>query len=276
MNSYIVFCCVHCQDETKVLKLYSNAKDVYVHWNDLHTNKQAPLPFQFDVDKLTACFYCNIISSYQGLRTHFRENHPNRTFACVSVAIRKQCGICDLLIDAPVDEHFAKLHDDMLQMDIFSPFRLTGALFDELLAINIQSKVKCAYPDCKEVFDSINAFQKHKTDTGNDKEQHLFCQQFRDFSIQTFVDCCKMFLHPTEYLKHLNDHNMRSDCGACEFGSDVISIIAHHEHSVHGIVNAFEQRYLDHLKVYNGNYWRTKVFFGNGLVLHKYNLLEEM
>lgn len=272
LNSDIVFCCMHCQDEIKVPKLYSSAKDVYAHWNDEHTKKDDPLSFRFYVEKLTACFYCNIIGTYQGLRKHFQEIHPNTPFAIVNITDRTKCGICDRF-DGRIDEHFQKKHNILVQLNIFNPFRLTDACFNELLAINIHMKYKCVYPECNKVFDSKNALQKHKIDIHNDGSHHSYCQTFRDLSIQTFVDCCKIFLSSTEYLKHLNDHRMQYDCGVCEFSSDEISIISHHEHTVHGIVNAFKQRYLDYLNVAHTNYWRTKILFGNGLVLHKYNLL---
>lgn len=272
LNSDIVFCCMHCQDETKVPKLYSCAKDVYVHWNDEHIKKEDPLSFRFYVDKLTACFYCNIIGTYYGLRKHFQEIHPNTQFAVVNIRNRTKCGICDR-IDGRIDEHFQKVHNMLIQMNIFNPFRLSDACFNELLAINIHMKFRCLYPDCNNIFDSKNALKKHKIDIHNNDSRQAYCQTFRDLTIQTFVDCCKIFLSLNEYLKHLNDHRMQFDCGACKFSSDDISTISHHEHTVHGIHNAFKRRYLDYLNVAHVNYWKTKISFGNGLVLHRYNLL---
>lgn len=272
LNSDIAFCCMHCQDETKVADLYSSAKDVHIHWNAMHTKGDASLSFRFYVEKLTACFYCNIISTYQGMRKHFQECHPHTSFAIVNIAIRNKCGICDQ-IDGRIDAHFEQAHDVLFLMDIFNPFRLTDACVDQLLAINIHLKVMCMYPECKKVFDLRSALQKHKIDMHNIESPYSYCQTFRDLTIQIFVECCQKYLSPTEYLKHLNDHRMRYECGLCEFGSDEISIISHHEHTVHRVVNAFKQRCLDYLKMLHPNYWRTKILFGNGLVLFRYNLI---
>lgn len=145
-----------------------------------------------------------------------------------------KCGLCPNREQKELVKHSESVHQLMHKTDLFSPITLAKDILKKLLNIRGHKKWKCGH--CGEVFESKNDFKDHY-DRIHDSLEYFEEKFYDNTSVHLLSGCCEMKLDPSELIDHLKQHHITSKCLLKQF------------------------------------YWRTKVVFGNGLVLNKHNLL---
>lgn len=265
----LIYCCVHCQDENPFSALYNSPEEVYNHWNAMHTTESNSKPFQFYATEPIRCYHCNVISTFTGLKSHCIVEHPGKPIVFLNHLNQKQCGICPYTGGSMV-QHFETEHKLILQTDIFSPICLSDECVNKLNAIDVHTKFKCC--PCSEVFETDRDLRTHHAHM----HPTIECNnqtRFIDRNVMVYVDCCQMELMPINYLNHFLYHIMNFTCPNCNFTATTLSDILCHDLHVHKEIDVAGQRFALYYDLALMHHLRTKIFFGNGLVLVNHNLL---
>lgn len=259
------FCCVHCQDETNSCESFESIADLYAHWLTLHGTR----PFQFYINSLVACFYCETVGLYRNIIEHMIQNHPDDTKIIVNPKNRSYCSVCHYKGD-DLNQHFANMHDIILQTNVFSAVCLPDDTLMDLLAFDVHKKKMCGY--CDEVFESKPLIEEHQSILHASKKA-FFTEFFDDESAYLICGYCKCQIRRSKYLSHVDQsHVYKFNCTKCAFDTSKLSALIDHDKEVHHLnsLNFHCSEFMDLLKKH---YFETRIVFGNGLVLNKYNLL---
>lgn len=189
--------------------------------------------FRFMVEPLAQCHYCKCISTFEGLKIHHTEKHSMVPFAIRNLIDRSKCGLCLSNRNGAFVSHFENDHSKLLKAKLRNPIALDNDTVENLLKVKGRKKRKCQH--CAEIFESKSDFKYHHA------RKHPLAdastEKFYDYEVNHLITgCCAETIKPAELFDHLNAHDLSSK---------------------------------SQLKEY---YWKTKIVFGNGLVLNKYNL----
>lgn len=265
----LMYCCVHCQEKTNHSTLFSSIEDMYGHWLTTHTDMPNVLPFRFYVTEPMVCYRCGVMSTFSGLKTHFATEHPNESIVLHHHSNRKKCALCPYTGDL-MAQHFENEHKLIVQSDVFNPICLTEECLNRLIAVNIHKKTKCIH--CDDAFETDAELRVHLTRSHPTMKQESQ-NRFADQNVVVYVDCCQVKLTPINYLNHFLGHIMNFNCSSCPFTAQTISDIVCHEAHIHNRIDTVMERCAMYLDLARLHHFRTKILFGNGLVLINQNLL---
>lgn len=253
-----VFYCYVCYENGGQFVGYANSQDVFGHWFSTHSE-----PFRFAKAQIAKCLHCDLMGTYQGLNWHHIQAHPNETFAMVDVIIPDKCGLCQH-IGQKLDEHFEHQHKSI---EVFCPIPLSNASLKEVIDMKGQKKRRCEH--CNEVFETKNEFKMH-----HEVKHPLFKAKSYKFydnkTVHMITGCCRKRINPDELFGHLIDHKFPTRCSECSFATSDLIELKTHTFSHHDSEINIELMYFQMLEPF---FWKTKVIFGNGLVLNKHNLV---
>lgn len=227
-DQYLLYYCGHCNDST----IFIDADEVYDHWLDNHNEEGKP--FRFCVAQLAQCHWCEVFSTFEGLKKHQMEQHSASAFIVKDFIDQSKCGLCLADGDGSMQTHFENNHQTVLKAELFSPIPLSNYILQKLVYVEGQKKYKCGY--CAEIFETKDEFQSHHS------KKHFLAEPdseklYDNQSMHLIAGCCGAKLEPKKLFGHFKKHKIMSEV---------------------------------RLTMY---YWETKVVFGNGLMLNKQNLL---
>lgn len=197
------------------------------------------------------------------------ESHPDDPKIIVNPKNRNYCSVCHYKGD-DLMEHFENLHDIILQTNVFNAVCLPDETLVNLLAFDVHKKQLCGY--CDEVFESKSLIEEHQSIFHGTKKA-LFKKFFDDESAYLICGYCKCQLRRSEYLSHVDlSHTYKFNCTKCTFETSKLNELIDHDKEVHHLnsLNFHCSEFSDLLKKH---YFETRIVFGNGLVVNKYNLL---
>lgn len=197
------------------------------------------------------------------------EHHPDEPKIIVNPKYRNYCSVCHFKGDN-LKQHFDDMHDIILQTGVFNAVCLPDATLMDLLAFDVHKKQVCGY--CDDVFESKTLIEQHQS-IAHATKKPLFTEFFDDENAYLICSYCKCQLRRSEYVSHIDlSHTYKFNCTKCIFEtSDLIALIDH-DKDVHHLnsLNFHCSEFSDLLKKH---YFETRIVFGNGLVVNKYNVL---
>lgn len=266
-DRFMTYSCYQCY-ENKNRFICGTPEKVHEHWLENHSGH----PFRFYIETLVQCNYCDTISTYNGMLQHIKDHHPTSQICFVDVNVYNKCPLCHYscnINDLP--KHFKKEHSLILEVKTISnPNRLTEEQFQQLLKIDVHKKPMCDL--CGEIFDIEEVYHahhklKHRSDVK--RTRNVIDNSFRGF-IST---CCDKFIAPQDFFNHLNEHSFEFTCNECNLKMPRLEDAAQHDLIKHKNNKPLELRCLMLNRTLRKTFLRTKLFYGNGLVLYKHNLL---
>ncbi|XP_031639061.1 zinc finger protein 271-like, partial [Contarinia nasturtii] len=258
-----VFYCYHCYEGNEKRKFigFGNCQEVLTHW--LATHKE---PFRFFIAEMAKCFYCDLMGTYQGLKLHHGDVHSNKKFAIVDVLDPKKCSLCQYIGDR-VEEHFQNEHSSISITNLFCPIPLSDKSLKKLIEMKGHKNRLCGL--CHQTFETKIDYKVHH---GN--KHILFKENVEKFynneSVHLITGCCQAIVDHKKLFNHLKVHPISSQCPNCTFKALDLYEFTAHQLNVHHPGNDVRVVYREAMQKI---YWKTKVVFGNGLVLSKHNLL---
>lgn len=261
----MLFYCTFCETSDGIKSIgNSTIEGVYEHWKQQHRPFDSK-PFQFYVTEFVACNYCNVMSTFQGLKQHVVEQHPGKAFVPIKAfEDEKQCALCEYNFD-DLAEHYRTMHSLENQSNVFNPIKLTDENLQNLLRIWVHQKIICEH--CNEVFDTREQYRTHHNNEHTKLERNSRAFFDKD-SIQLVGDCCHTPIDPSSFYDHLEDHEFALNCKLCPFSSIHPFHFMRHKVEVHEDQESLADLYHNFLRL---RYWRSELIFGNGLILNKFN-----
>lgn len=250
---------------------------MYAHWLTWHTSPANLKPFQYFVVEYVSCYHCPAIGTYFELVKHHKDAHRSADrFAIVSQSDRKKCALCPYY-GYGIIAHFDTVHKLVIKTlstrqvrSANIPFRMNNTILDGHLERKFHKKQKCGC--CNAVFEIERELREH----------HSKCHQMSKMTIKEFYDnnnthlicnCCHTKVDRNLYLGHIETHAFDFECNICNFyTTDMIELVKH-DKVKHGFKETFQYRCLQFKNRLKRDYLKTRVIFGNGLVLTKQNLL---
>lgn len=232
-DEYLIYQCYYCMDKSK-RSIYADVDDVYEHWSSHHDKKLEV--FRFSVSHLAFCRYCDVVSTFEGLKKHRLACHSHKEFSIENIFDRTKCALCPTSAEDPSGffaEHYEKHHRLALKLDDFNPITFNNDILHELIQLKGQKKYNCTI--CSQFFytkdeANVHFIIKHPAD---EKEIiHTYDNQ----SIHLITGCCQANIDIETFLDHVKQHSNITNNSAMAV------------------------------------YWLTKAVFGNGLVLNMHNL----
>lgn len=260
-----VFYCYICYENGGQFVGHASVQDLFGHWFSTHSE-----PFCFVKADIAKCHHCKLMGTYQGLNCHHFEAHPTEIFAMVDVIIPDKCVLCQHS-GQDIEEHFKRQHASIADNNVFCPIPLNDASLNELIDMKGQKKRKCDY--CHEVFDDKSGFEMHHT-----IKHSLFKAKSNKFydneTIHLITGCCDTKLNPDQFFQHLIEHDFPVKCSLCNFEASHIQKFKTHNVNCHDGDNNVERMYFQTLEAMLWKiYFKTKIKYGNGLILNKHNLV---
>lgn len=228
-DQYLVYYCGYCSLHSATF--YADINEVYDHHSSSDHGKNAP--FRFTVAQMTRCRYCDVISTFDGMKKHQAEQHSMRPFVFENLIDSTKCGLCLDGFDDTLVKHFDTDHQLVLKTSLFNPIALDGDTLKKLLNLKGHKKHKCGH--CSEVFQMKDEFHRHQ-DEKHARFKAKSDKIYNDKSIHLIAGCCEAEIEPNNLFAHFKGHNILSKI---------------------------------RLKTF---YWETTAVFGNGLILNKHNL----
>lgn len=273
---FVKYRCVHCHDVKHWIETFNALKDVYAHWLSAHTDLAALKPFQYYVIENVSCHHCSTPGTHYELVKHHKNSHPSLQFAIVSQINRQQCALCPYSGDHII-AHFQTMHKFILKtlsarhlrcIDV--PFRLSNAQVDAHLNQQLHKKQKCG--NCNAIFDTDRELRDHHSKNHN--TQKLTIKEFYDsINYHLICNCCKLKIDRYLYLNHIEHCATSFSCHKCTFHTNDMVKLVQHDRQAHMYRNTFIYRCMQYKNRLKRDYLKTRVIFGNGLVLTKQNLL---
>ncbi|XP_055305884.1 uncharacterized protein LOC129570340 isoform X2 [Sitodiplosis mosellana] len=277
----MLFFCAFCENANGVkLMCSSSVEGIYDHWQKEHKRSDAK-PFRFYMAELVGCYYCDVMSTFQGLQEHMAYEHPDEPFVAVKAfETVKQCALCDhsfhrhdQLDDGhdehdesnEADGHFHIDHALALEANVFNPIRMNDFTLLKLLQIGVHKKVKCDY--CAEVFETRDEYRAHHSLKHRDLERLSLAFVDKE-TIKLVGDCCHQQIDPNSFYDHLEFHTYALKCDLCMFRTSDPFNFMKHKVKTHDDPESLASLYLNFLQL---RYWRSELIFGNGLVINKFN-----
>lgn len=245
-----MFVCYHChksaefsqKENQKAIELdfFDEIENLQAHWKTHHASKK----FQFFAIGVAKCFLCDRKESFQKLRKHHNYWHKSEPFIVVDQENPSKCGLCQNIFVSRNEmlEHFKLNHENFFYAEIFSPICFTQNEIDWLLRLK-------PYKNLDMPSDLENIICGHcassKESDGSVLKQHLVESDF-------IFSCCSKCTMVTKNINKLISY-------------------ANTTHSLNDSRIRQETAFKARLKKH---YFRTKLFFTNGLVLFKHNVLK--
>lgn len=269
-NNNLVFYCTHCYDDRtnveSVHRAFGCIQDVHTHWQRCHSMVIESKPFRFYAIEFVLCLNCKFIGSFDAVKQHSKEMHPNALLAISHVSDTKACALCPYLGE-DLGQHIKIEHELILRTNTINPTRFTDATLKRLLDEYTHTKYKC----CNQLFETEATVRAHST-MDHPMEPQKYTESTEDNTIQLIAGCCEATLQLHEFLEHLSDrnHQVGGVCLKCNFRTSDTFEFVNHQVEVHQIMKDTDLLYR---RVMYAKFWSTKVIFGNGLVATKHNLL---
>lgn len=245
----LIYVCYHCNHQT------DNFEAIHAHWLKIHKRGDEPLTkrFCYRVTKLVRCVYCpsgcvfngeNL--TYQNIRKHFIEKHPNckQAYAMhnpnVTIQIM-QCGQCAKVMNSvtALQAHFEIEHetqnrpDQKLPAMPAEPFpMINDAILNALKQQGDQGTFKCAYCSC--FFSCRYDYDQHH------RERHSTIPQKFELNGKDIIKygcyvCPQTKTDELEAIEHLRAHYpIWYQCQNCTSRFRVLREIVSHHQSAHG------------------------------------------
>lgn len=253
------YLCVHCRDESTQFLCYSfeTLDDVYGHWLSNHTELPVAKQFLFYYAEFVGCHYCGFSGFYGRLRKHHANNHPNNAMIVTRQIEREQCAFCHHTgHNMPL--HFVQTHRLVLEAGVFNPVCFTRNTLAELLAIDIHRKRLCGH--CGATFETNHEANEHHYNIHSDKQKSVIeVNDVRPNQISYLIcGLCGNPTRPEDYYAHVEMDQAIFSFQPTQFSVD--------PREPNPAVSYYNKLYKDYLK--------TKVVFGNRLVVFKQNLID--
>lgn len=277
VSVFIKYRCVHCHDVKHPIETFPALKDVYAHWWSSHTDLTDIKPFQYYVVENVACFHCSTIGTHYELVKHHKNSHPSMTFAIVRQTNQEnqQCALCTYSGTGIVG-HFQTMHKFILKtlsvrqlrcIDI--PFRLNNTQLDAHLKQKLHKKQKCG--SCNAIFDTEREVRDHHGKMH--KTLKMTIKEFDNNNIHLICNCCNIKIERHLYLGHIEHYALKFKCHKCAYDTNDMIELVKHDKEAHGYSDSFEYRCMQFKNRLKRDFLKTRVIFGNGLVVTKQNLL---
>lgn len=265
-DRFMAYSCYQCYEVGNRF-ISGTAKKMHEHWLENHSGH----PFRFYIETLVQCNYCDTISTYKGMLKHIKDHHPKSQICFVDVNVYNKCPLCHSSCN-PIDlpEHFKNEHFLILEVNTFNPNRLTEEQFQQLQKIDVHKKPMCDH--CGEIFDIEEGYHahhelKHPSDAKRKRN-------YIDNSLKGLISaCCDQFIASTDFFNHLNVHSFEFTCHECNLKMSQLEDAAQHDLIEHNKNKSLQLRYSTLSRTLRKMFLRTKLFYGNGIVLYKHNLL---
>lgn len=245
--------CVHCRDESMRFLCYSfgTLENVYGHWLSNHTELPVAKPFLFYAVDLVGCHYCAYTGLCGRLCHHHDNKHPNESLAITRPSNRQQCALC-FHTGPDLGVHFMQTHELVLEANIFNPVCLTPDTLAELLTIDIHRKRLCEH--CGATFETDHEANEHHYDMHTDERKSVIQTNDVQPNQISHLICglCNATVRPEHYFGHIEMDQSIFQISNASFQGDPWE-------------SYYQKLYMDYL--------RTKVVFGNRLVVFKQNLI---
>lgn len=203
---------------------------------------------------------------------HHTEKHPKIPICFVNVNVKDKCPLCDHSCDlSDLPAHIKSEHGILFETNIINPNRFTEQQFQQLLNIDVYKKSMCDY--CGELFDTDDQYVAHHELKHREATKEVIRVVDKSHKGLHTV-CCDTYLTPPQvYFTHLSKHAFEFSCQKCNLNKIELEKIVQHDMVVHNVKNSLQSRCdaLNH--TLRKMFYRTKHFYGNGLVLYKHNLL---
>ncbi|XP_055311945.1 zinc finger protein 37-like [Sitodiplosis mosellana] len=275
-DRFMVYSCYQCYENNDSTSINSRfidgtAKRVYDHWFNEHRN--AGHPFRFYIETLVQCHYCDMISTYKGMLDHIGQIHSKLQICFSDVNANDKCPMCDHTCSpSDLPEHFQNEHSMILEVNMLNPNRLTEEQFQRLLNIDVYTKPMCDH--CGEMFnldDEYNAHHELKHAAETKRARNVIDKSHKGL----IAVCCNKYLAPQDFFTHLSMHTFQFSCQQCNETKPNLPTIeeaAQHDMIKHNTENSLGKRCRSLNRTLRKMFIRTKVFYGNGVVLYKANL----
>lgn len=227
-DQYLVYYCGYCSLQSATF--YADINEIYDHHSSDHGHNT---PFRFTVAQMIRCRYCDVISTFDGMKKHQTEQHSTKSFVFENLIDSTKCGLCLDDFDDTLIKHFDMEHQMILKTSLFNPITLDDDTLDKLLNLNDHKKHQCGH--CSEVFEMKDEFYRHH-DEKHAKLKAKSDKIYNDKIIHLIAGCCEAKIQPNNLFTHFKEHKILSKI---------------------------------RLKTF---YWETTTIFGNGLILNKHNL----
>lgn len=266
-DRFMAYSCYQCYEVGNRF-ISGTAENVYEHWLENHS---VAGQFRFYIETLVQCNYCNTISTYKGMLKHIEDFHPKLQICFVDVNVYNKCPLCHCSCN-PIDlpKHFRNEHNLILEVNTLNPNRLTEEQFQQLQKIDVYKKPMCDH--CGEIFDNEEGYHAHhelKHQSNAKRTSNVVDNSFKGL-IST---CCNQFIASTDFFNHLNVHSFEFTCQECNVTMSQLEDAAQHDLIKHKKNKSLELRCLTLNRTLRKMFLRTKLFYGNGIVLYKHNLL---
>lgn len=261
----MLFYCGFCEDSDGVKSVCNTtAEAIYEHWKEEHKPNESK-DFQFYMTEFLACNYCDVVSTFQGLKKHVHQKHAGEKFVPLKAfQEKKQCALCEYdQIDFA--EHYERKHNLEIQANVFNPIQLSTENLQNLLHIRVCQKIKCDL--CEEMFDTRELYRIHHSIEHTEMDRKSSFSYGKN-SIQLIGDCCRQNINPKNFYDHLENHKYSLVCELCAFCTDDPFYFMVHKIKTHESEHSLAELYLNFLQI---RYWRSELIFGNGLVVNKFN-----
>lgn len=276
ISEFLKYRCVHCHNVKNWIENFHELKDVYAHWWSSHTDLVDLKPFQYYIVEFVSCYHCPIIGTHYELVKHHKNEHASMVFAIVSQSNKQQCALCPYS-GTGILAHFQSMHKFVLKtlsvrqlrcIDI--PFRLNNIQLDAHLNQKLHKKQKCG--SCGAVFETERELREHHNKSH--KSLKMTIKEFYDNNnVQLICNCCNVKFERHMYLNHVEGRAVGFHCHKCTFDTKDMIELVKHDVNAHGCKGSFDYRCMQFKNRLKRDFLKTRVVFGNGLVVTKQNLL---
>lgn len=262
----MLFYCGCCDlNDFMTVKCSSTIQGIHDHWRRSHTKPELK-QFRFYAAELVACDYCDMLSTFQGLKIHISEDHPDEPFTAIKIKGKQRlCALCDHPEDDVSAEHFETVHPHAFHSNVFDPVPMFDEKLQKLLNNSSHMKVKCGY--CQRIYETLDEHHKHH------KEEHrdlgLKPRLFHDRdTIDVITSCCHTMIEQKDLYAHLSRQKHLFTCTMCT--EQIAGSFEYAQHNV-DVHKAFEDVFASYRHLIESQYWRSELYFGNGLVINRLN-----
>lgn len=281
---FIKYRCVHCYNAQKQTETFDAVKDVHFHWQQAHSKFGTHKPFQYEVVEYVSCFHCVplqevVIGTHYEMIIHHKQHHPALPFAVVRPNDSKKCALCPYYshLNTSLVAHFQTKHKIRLRQwspsqmrRIKIPFRLSDRQLARLLDKQMHKKQTCGH--CGAMYDTQRALRHHHSRVHESLK--LAINELHDANVMHLIcNCCNRAIDRNLYSSHIQLRSSEFSCQNCAYRTIDLAELVRHDRRDHQLTNTFNRladQYKSRLK---SDYLKTRVVFGNGLVVSKHNLL---
>ncbi|XP_031638489.1 zinc finger protein 37-like [Contarinia nasturtii] len=261
----LLYSCYWCYNGNQTF-IGSTVEEVHDHWLSEHS-EQPEEKFRFYTEPLVKCYYCEVITTYKGMQEHFEKKHKSSNIHFVNVNVNDKCPMCDHVCDN-LPEHIDTKHNAILKLDMFNVNRFATEEIKRLLAIDVYKKQQCNH--CGEIFEREKECRFHN-EKKHSEEAVSMRGVFDNEQKGLISACCDDFISPLNFFNHLNEHNFEFLCHNCNLKFEQLETVAQHDLVIHKS-HTLHIRRSSLSRTLRNMFYRTKMCYGNGLVLYKQNV----